>query len=227
MLKKIVSSAIVLGLVIGMTAFYAPNTFSSQVSTSQAHPRVGKDQIKQWIQQQSKKKDHYMEGLAFQEINLDQDEELEVVATITGGVHLGTFFLFDKQASGSYQLAVEQPWKIDSLDLEQPVLEIGDKRIYQIVQHTGGTGVSVEIAILWYLDKGRFVEAWTGSLKEISSFQEEYYALHGSYHFDGENLYYSTTSYKRPDDDTKPVTEFKQETVPYSFNGTLFEAVKK
>jgi len=225
--KKVVSSALVLGLVIGITSFYAPTTFSSQAPKSQGQPRVSKDQIKQWIQQQSKKKDHYMEELAFQEINLDQDEELEVVATITGGVHLGTFFLFDKQTNGSYQLAVEQPWKIDSLDLEQPVLEIGDKRIYQVVQHTGGTGVCVEIAILWYVDKGRFVEAWRGSLKEISSFQEEYYAVHGSYHFDGENLYYSTTSYKRPDDDTKPVTEFKQETVAYSFNGTLFEAVKK
>ncbi|GED71328.1 hypothetical protein BRE01_50300 [Brevibacillus reuszeri] len=227
MLKKVVLGVLVFGFAIGITAFYAPSTFSSPFPQSQAQPPLEIDQVKKWIQQQSLKKDHYLEELAFQEINLDQDEAAEVVATITGGAHLGTFFLFDKQANGSYQLISEQSWKIDSLDLEQPVMEIGDKRIYQIVHHSGGTGVSVDTAVLWYVDKGRFVEAWSGELKEVSTFQEEYYVKYGSYYVDGENLYYSTTSYKRPDSDTKAATVFNQKTSAYTFNGTIFEAVTK
>ncbi|MGG1660513.1 hypothetical protein [Brevibacillus sp. NRS-1366] len=225
MLRIIGSFAIIFGIVIGLTAFSSPKTFSSEMLKIQDPTTIGKDQIKQWIQQQSKKKDHYFEHLTFQTTNLDDDDALEVVATLTGGVHIGSFFLFDKQENGQYQLLTEQPWKIEKLDLEQPITYLHGKKLYQTVHRTGGTGVSVEIAVLWFMDKGQLVEAWSGTLKETSTFQDEYYAQLGSYHIFEENLHYFTTTYKRSVDDTKTPSFFKQASSTFTFNGTIFESL--
>ncbi|WP_261376019.1 hypothetical protein [Brevibacillus brevis] len=58
--------------------------------------------------------------------------------------------------------------EIDKTDDTEPRL-LAEKRIFETVQHTGGSGICVYEANLWYLDKGRLVKAWEGLLQETVS----------------------------------------------------------
>ena len=50
--------------------------------------------------------------------NLDDDNDLDIVAKIDGAVHLGQFFIFDKDVRGDYQMAVEKDWKVENCYFE-------------------------------------------------------------------------------------------------------------
>jgi hypothetical protein len=224
--KIAVVSCAAVSLVIGISVFTSQTLFSSDVAHSQSNSSIGKDQIKQWIQAQSKEKNHYFEHLAFQEVNIDHDDDVEIAATLTGGTNIGSFFIFDKQKNEEYKLIAERKWKIDNLTVQEPATVIQDKKLYQIVYHSGGTGAHTKTVVLWYLDdNGNFVEAWEHPIKEISTFQDEYYAKISTFHIDGDYLYVFSTEYKRPLDSTI-TPQFTHTATMYKFNGTLFESAE-
>ena len=64
---------------------------------------LSKEQIETIIQAQGKHKDsYYFDGLSYDFVNMDDDADWEIVAKIDGAVHLGNFFIFDKDSSGDY-----------------------------------------------------------------------------------------------------------------------------
>ncbi len=178
-----------------------------------AQTGITKERVAAWITEQGNaEKDYYLEGLTFEEVNIDEDIEPEVLARIDGGVHLGDFFIFDKQADGSYQLIFEQPWQVESWSMERFRAE-GMNPIFNIVTRTGGTGIDVIESHLMYMDDaGVWTEAWKGTLKDRSAFQDKYHLVIGSYQFNddhGELFYWQTEMDASLEDDQQE--EYQQE----------------
>lgn len=171
-------------------------TWDKKTDTVNIQTGATKDEVADWIREQGKeKKDYYFGGLFVEEANLDSDPEPEVLARIEGGVHLGDFFIFDKQSNGSYKLIFEQPWHVESWDAEHFRAD-GMNPLFKMVTRTGGTGLDVREAHLMYMsDTGEWTEAWKGTLKERSVFQDNYHLTMGSYQFNDDNgeLYYWQT----------------------------------
>jgi len=188
---------------------------------------IDKQQVAEWIKNQGKtdKDSYFMEGLSYDVVNIDADNELEVVAKIDGAVHLGQFFIFDKDSAGEYRLITEQDWKVETWDFDNP-LEIEGKKIYKLVTRTGGTGIDIFTVHLWYLEQGKFSEAWQGVLLErsMSLTPETYYKKVGSYQVDeeGKQLYAWETTHQLGEDGVTPIGDFKTYTKVYLFNGTTF-----
>lgn len=183
---------------------------------------VNREQVISWIEKQGARSEYYLEGLSFTEVQLDEDEPLEIIAGIDGGVHLGQFFVFDQDPSGDYKLAMERDWKVEQLNPGQEKdLEL--IKVFETVERTGGSGIDVQIAHLWYLDNGKVKEVWEGYLKVRNSmFAGEHSLLAGSYQVIDDILYSWETSSKMADDDVTlledPVTIF----TVYKFDGTKF-----
>ncbi len=57
------------------------------------------------------------------------------MAKIDGGVHLGQFFIFDRDVTGTYQLITEQNWKVDSRDFDHPIKLAGENKIINLLQN--------------------------------------------------------------------------------------------
>lgn len=176
------NSRLLLNLTVGLAAsslvLTAPSSLASKAPT--------KTQVLDWINKQAKDpvvSDYF----DFQLVNLDDDPEPEIVAKHNGSVHIGNFYILDQKADRTYALIAEEKWNPPRLQLDhwdftrevksseihktaedEPRLLAG-KRIFETVQHTGGSGVSVYEANLWYLDKGRLVKAWEGLLRETVS----------------------------------------------------------
>lgn len=192
---------------------------------------IDKQQVTEWIKNQGKDEDdsYFMEGLSYDLVNIDADNELEVVAKIDGAVHLGQLFIFDKDSTGEYRLITEQDWKVENWDFDNPI-EIEGKRIFRLVTRTGGTGIDVFNVHLCYLDKGNFIEAWQGTMQECSVFQEKYYQKVCGYQVDhyseNKRLYAweTTLQYQLEQDGVTPKGEKKTATATkvYLFNGTTF-----
>ena len=155
-----------------------------------------KDIVTAWIQEHGvKKNDYYVDGLSFAEMNIDGDTEDEVLVRIDGGVHLGDFFIFDKQAQDSYTLLFEQPWHVESWRMENYQAE-GIGPFLTIITRTGGSGIDLREAHLMYMsDSGVWIEAWQGVLKDRSAFQDNVTTTMGSYQFNDDTgeLYYWQT----------------------------------
>ncbi|TCO67710.1 hypothetical protein [Marinisporobacter balticus] len=188
---------------------------------------ISKEQIINWIKVQGKNERYYYEGLSYELVNLDNDPELEVVAKIVGGVHLGQFFIFDKRQDERYHLITEQDWKIESWNLSNPIanhVEVGNKKIFEIVTRTGGTGIDIYKVYLWYIEQGKFIEAWQGILKDRSSFRDDYLFKIGNYQFNDENdrIYAWLSSYKYQSDGVTLKEKFGTNTMIYKFDGTHF-----
>ncbi len=147
------------------SAFAAPPAQPSDYKPP-APAAITKELVQKWIETQGKEKGYYFPGLHFEQVNLDEDKELEIVATIDGAVHLGNFFVLDKQAGG-YKLIAERDWKVENISL-QPLAETDGKRLFKSVERTGGTGLDEWIDHLWYVEKGAFHEAWEWTTKERS-----------------------------------------------------------
>lgn len=187
---------------------------------------LSKEQIKTLIQTQGKHKDsYYVEGLSYDLANLDDDANWEVVARIDGAVHLGNFFIFDKDLNGDYKLTAEQDWKVEHWYFDDPV-EIDGKKFFKLVTRTGGTGVDVFTVHLWYFEQGKFKEAWQGTLKERSMMAgpENFHMKLGGYQVDveGKRLCAWETSYRLDQDGVTQKGDLKTSTTIYSFNGAAF-----
>ncbi|MCZ8520968.1 MULTISPECIES: stalk domain-containing protein [Paenibacillus] len=174
-------------------------TWDKETNSVNIQTELRKDAVVDWIRKQGEEKNgYYFDGLSFEKMNLDGDSEPEVLARIDGGVHLGNFFIFDNQSDGSYKLSFEQPWHVESWNIEsiENFRAEGMNPLYKIVTRTGGTGVDVrEVHLMYMSDTGIWTEAWKGTLKERSVFQDKYHATMGSYQFnddDGELFYWQT-----------------------------------
>lgn len=83
---------------------------------------ISKEDVITWINEQSKNKLEYYDDFVYKSIDLDNDSELEVVAKNIGGVHVGTFYIFDCDKSGKYKLIAEENWHISSWDFSNPII---------------------------------------------------------------------------------------------------------
>ncbi|WP_274364028.1 stalk domain-containing protein [Paenibacillus thermotolerans] len=171
---------------------------------------VTEDTVAEWIRERGKESAYYFDGLFAEEANVDADPELEVLARIDGGVHLGNFFLFDKRPDGTYKLIFERPWHVESWIAENLSPE-GAHSLYKIVTRTGGTGMDVREARLMYMNDGVWTEAWTGKLKDRTVFQDNYHLVIGSYQLNDDNsqLYYWQTVTDASAETGKPTGEPK------------------
>jgi hypothetical protein len=145
--------------------------------------KISKKQVINLIKAQGAEKHYYFDGLSYQLVNVDNDEELELIAQINGTVHIGNFFVFDKNSEGKYLLVAEKNWNVVRLNMA----EQGDLwhviKFNEAVDCTGGSGLDEYIAHLWYLKDGKFVEAWKGILKEQSAFQDTVFFKVGGYQY--------------------------------------------
>lgn len=185
-----------------------------------------KDKIAKWIVEQGQRDAYYLEGLSYIEVQLDIDDELEIIAGIDGGVHLGQFFVFDSDADGEYKLIAEKDWKVEQLHPGM-AKDVELKQIFETVDRTGGTGIDVYEAHLWYLDNGEFREVWSGWLKGRNAMiAGSHSLLAGSYQITDDWLYSWETVFKLADDDVTQ-TEHPLTTLNvYRFNGETFEPVE-
>lgn len=195
---------------------------------AQEVPEVTRDLVISWIKAQGRDQvdSYFWEGLSIRTANLDQDDDLEVVAVIDGAVHLGTWFLFDRQPDGQYKLIAETDWKADRLVLEDPI-EIADNKLFEVVQSDGGTGVHVETAHLYYLEQEKLVEAWQGVLEEKTATMGVYRSIMGGYRVDESDfLLYAWQTVTLLEEDMVTVKGKRQtEMSIYAFDGTRFTAV--
>lgn len=192
------------------------------VENHQSSGALSLEQVKDLIRKQGVDGEDDWNGLSYREVDLDGDNEPEVVAAIDGGVHIGVFYIFAKTSSGNYQLLAEKSWRIVSLDFGAPV-EVGEKQLFEVVEMTGGSGISVQIAHLLDIQNGELVEAWQGTLKEMNAmFDDSYYVIAGSFQVVNDILYAWETRSELEDDGVtiigKPITTVEM----YTFNGIHF-----
>lgn len=188
------------------------NEADNSVEITNKQP-VTKEQVSNLISSQGKTGSYYFDGLTYELVNLDNDEDLEIVAKIDGAVHIGNFFVFDKSEDGNYKLVEEKGWKVESPNLNHPIY-INEKKVFETVERTGGTGLDTFISHLWYLEDGKMVEAWQGILKDRNAMlRNNYYLIVGGFQIitDGTIyekgssngkyiLYYSQTKYNLDND---------------------------
>jgi hypothetical protein len=193
---------------------------------------VAREQVVSLIEAQGQDDSYYFDGLSYTVTNLDTDPEEEILAKIVGGVHLGTFFIFDQDAAGAYRLITEQDWKVDEWYFHHP-LEIAGKKMFQLETRTGGTGISICTMHLCYLEHGKFIEAWQGTLQEEcwqpqGSFGSFFLRI-GSCQVDRSDSYRmyvweNTWQYQLAPDGRSPQGDVKTTAAltVYSFDGTHF-----
>jgi hypothetical protein len=180
--KRVLVLAAGLGL-IGMAQHFLP---ASLLSASTPAKPITEQQVKQWINAKAEDPIN-TESFTFQQVQLDEDDAMEIVAKHNGSVHIGSFYILDHQANGSYSLIAEKPWNVPSFQLERwditryeddsdwnsrdakELGKVADKRLFETINHSGGSGVHVSYSHLWYLENGKLVEAWSGTLEETVS----------------------------------------------------------
>jgi len=188
---------------------------------------ISKEQIISWIKEQGKEDRYFYGGLSYELTNVDNDSELEVIATIHGGVHLGDFFIFDKNENGKYILVTEQPWHVTSMNFSNHMadpVEVNNKKIFEIVERTGGSGLDIYEVHLCYVEQGKFVDAWKGILNTVSVFQLNYFLEIGNYRFNKSNnrLYAWSSKYDFELDGVTLKENRGTNTMIYKFDGTKF-----
>lgn len=166
--------------------------------------------VKSWIMEQGAEEDssYYFDGLSFEVVNLDEDDDLEIIATIDGGVHLGQFFIFDK-ADGKYKLIAEKPQKIEKVNL-LPSINLDGKKFFALIERTGGTGLDIYYEHIAYLEDRKLQIAWTGVQKERDANLGLYNLRIGNYQYNPENqLLYTWESRFEHDIETMDILENK------------------
>lgn len=180
-------------IIFSVISFASKNSIQSNASVEDNEQYISEEKIINLIESEGMKDSYYFGELSYKLVNLDNDPELEIVAKTIGGVHLGEFFIFDKNENGRYRLVTEQDWHIDNWDFSGPIaspVEFGDKKIYEIVNRTGGTGLDIYEVYLWYIEKGKFVQAWKGILKDRETFRDNYFLKMGNYQLNNDNNRY-------------------------------------
>lgn len=101
--------------------------------------------------------------------------------------YISGIFTSDQKPDRTYALIAEEQWnpphlQLDHWDYTREVNHseidknddaelrlLAEKRVFETIHHTGGSGICIYEANLWYLDKGRLVKAWEGLLRETVS----------------------------------------------------------
>ncbi|MGZ0050809.1 hypothetical protein [Brevibacillus gelatini] len=163
----------------------------------------------------------------FELVNLDEDADWEIIAKHNESVHIGTFYVLDQKPDRTYSLVAEKKWNVPQLqpdrwdyaqEVNHPGLDPHDAdrrtaltgvRLIETIDHTGGTGQNIYEAHLWYLEKGKLVEAWSGLLQQTASVPGgQLFQTLGSYQIvNGETpqLYYWTTEQELDPDTGAPL----------------------
>lgn len=177
-------------------------------------PEADKQQIISWINASAQQKAS-TDSFSYQYVNLDEDDDLEIVAKENSSVHIGTFYVLDRRSDRQYALIAEKRWNVPQLQMKRwdissyeegsgwnrsdpdQVGRIAGKRLFETINHTGGTGIVEYEAHLWYLDNGNLIEAWSDTLQETA------YAPGG-------NAYRTVGSYQLVDSESPPILYYWQ-----------------
>lgn len=182
-----------------------------------------KEEVITWVKEQSEHKTDYYKEFEYELVNLDSDTELEIIAKNIGGVHLGNFYIFDMNEEGKPELIADEKWHVSDWNVMKPMM-VGGKKIFEVIDRTGGTGVDVLTSHLWYIENGEFIKAWDGILKSRSTYKDDYNLKMGSYQFNEDNnlLYTWLSSYLYDADGVNLKKIDGTETIIYTFDGTRF-----
>lgn len=187
MCKKYIGFQIVLIYLLIFSSYYPlkVTAFNNHIDRNSEviQSKISKEDVVKLIKEHGKESNYYLEHLSFQLINVDNDDDLEIIAHTFGGVHLGYFFLFDKDVSGKYLLAAERFWKVEKLSFDSFPNLLGGIKLHELTELSGGSDLSILTAHLWYMKDGKFIEAWKGKLKEESVFQDNYALTVGGYQY--------------------------------------------
>ena len=185
---------------------------------------IPKEDVIKLIKTQGTKSPYYFEGLSYKLANLDKDDDFEIVAKIDGGVHVGYFFIFDKNSQGKYSLIAEKDWKVEKWDLGYWHDLNGGNRAYEMTTRAGGSGMDIFYGHVWYLKDSKFVDAWMGTLKERTAFQDILSLKIGSYQInsDDSRLYAWTTKYDTKISTKTPLAKPKTTVSIFKFDGIKY-----
>lgn len=218
---------ITVSIIFSVKSFASKENHELEVTGENHEKYISEEQIRNLIESEGMKDNYYFGGLSYEIVNLDNDSELEIVAKTIGGVHLGDFFIFDKKEDGSYYLITEKKWHIDNWDFSNPKaspIEFGNKKIFEVINRTGGTGLDIYEVYLWYIDQGEFTQVWKGILKDREYYRNDYVLEIGNYliNDDTNQLYAWNSRYNYQRDDVI-INEFLgTNTMIYEFDGTKF-----
>lgn len=182
-----------------------------------------REQVIEWINADTRERITDTAAFSFETANLDEDDDLEIAARFQRTPHLGQFFVLDRRSDGSYRLADERYWNVVHWCLTEP-REVGGKRMFEVIDRTGGSGLDQYIARLWYLEDGKLVTAWAGtSYEEAASPPFVSQRTIGGYGIDGENLTAWAITDSLDEKTAEPVPGTRATSVrTYSFDGTEF-----
>ena len=184
---------------------------------------IHKEEVIKLIKTQGTKGPYYFEGLSYKVANIDKDNDFEIVAKIDEGIHVGRFFIFDKNSHGKYSLVAEKDWKVEKWDLEY-WYNLGGNKAYEMTTRAGGTGIDILYGHVWYLKDSKFVEAWMGTLKERTAFQDILNLKIGGYQInsDDSRLYAWTTKYGSKISTNTPIAKPTTIVSIFKFNGDKY-----
>lgn len=186
--------------------------------------KISKEEVINLIKTQGTKSPYYFEGLSYKVANIDKDDDFEIVAKIDSGVHVGYFFVFDKNSQGKYSLVAEKDWKVEKWDLEYWYNLNGGIKAYEMTTRAGGSGIDIFYGHVWYLKDGKFVDAWLGTLKERTAFQDILNLKIGSYQInsDDSRLYAWTTKYSTKMSTNTPMAKPTTTVSIFKFDGIKY-----
>ncbi|WP_170292089.1 hypothetical protein [Heliobacterium mobile] len=204
---------------------YLDDSLENKGSSEIKNPDITRDVVIGLLKAQGAQKEYFWDGLYFKTFDIDGDGDEEIIAKIDGAVHLGEFFIFDRQMDGQYRLVAEEPWKVESFNDLTPI-EVGRKKIYEVVQRDGGTGLDVFTAHLVYFEKGVLHKVWQGTLMErVAMWPHENRLTVGGYRYDSlsQNLYVWKTSLPMDQNGEDIIEGSGQSTFEMlHFNGSIF-----
>lgn len=185
---------------------------------------ITKEEVIKLIKTQAAKGSYYFQGLSYKVANMDEDNDFEIVAKIDEGVHVGYFFIFDRNTQGEYSLVVEKDWKVEKWDLSYWYNLKGGSKAYEMTTRAGGTGIDMLYGHVWYLKDGKFLEAWMGTLKERTAFQDILSLKIGSYQINSYDLrlYSWTTKYDTKISTNTPMAKPTTIVSIFKFNGVKY-----
>ena len=210
----ILNCSVIIGETVEATVFDIESSLS----------RISKEEVINLIKTQGTKSPYYFEGLSYKVANIDKDDDFEIVAKIDSGVHVGYFFVFDKNSQGKYSLVAEKDWKVEKWDLEYWYNLNGGIKAYEMTTRAGGSGIDIFYGHVWYLKDGKFVDAWMGTLKERTAFQDILNLKIGSYQInsDDSRLYAWTTKYSTKISTNTPMAKPTTTVSIFKFDGIKY-----
>lgn len=159
--KRVLVLAVGLGMIGAVQTFLPVSSLSASTSaqpTVDAATKINEQQVREWINAKAQEKAS-PESFSFQQVNLDEDENLEIISKQNDAVHIGSFYVLDRQTDDRYSLIAEKSWNVPRFQPERwditryeddsewntrPAKELGlvaGKRLFETVNHTGGTGI--------------------------------------------------------------------------------------